>query len=66
MGYWGVQPSEFWTMSLPEWFAIYDMKAEESRSIKQRGPPQKLTDEERARYTAQHNEWKRQEARRSG
>lgn len=53
-------------MSLPEWFAIYDMKAEESRSIKQRGPPQKLTDEERARYTAQHNEWKRQEARRSG
>lgn len=22
---WGVSPSEFWGMTIPEWFALYDM-----------------------------------------
>jgi hypothetical protein len=24
---WGIQPSEFWGMTIPEWWLEYDMKA---------------------------------------
>jgi len=24
---WGIQPSEFWAMTIPEWFLEYDLRA---------------------------------------
>ena len=34
---WGVQPSEFWNMTLPEWFALLDFNL--SKEAQQSGAP---------------------------
>lgn len=43
VGHWGIQPSEFWKMTLPEFFAILATKEDEADRFKEaRG---ELTDE---------------------
>ena len=31
---WGIQPAEFWAMSLWEWWAEFDAKIEEQKAMK--------------------------------